>query len=390
MEDNSKTKLSHDATATTRGTLYQLWVAVQKCYEMFQLDQMVLIETQGDVTKNKEEQTEVKHYSDPLTDNHICFWKTLNNWMQEAFDPTSYSTLILLTTQEFGQNSTISEWNDKSPNERLAIIEKIVEQAEDKYTERVKNTEKGKSKPEPSEVLKYQRNTLAKEHREKLKEILNRFYIEAASPRLPDLYNKIKGLYLKGILEGKQDNFLNSLFGFITKPGLEREQHWEISYSDFCAKVAELTEQYRKGTRTFPRVNIHNEDVQNIKSSERLFVQKIHDIEYSEVILDAIKDYLEAIKTIQEEFRTYSVPLTRTVDYTNDVIRIFTQNHRCHSRNCSNVVKDSKNFYDKITTAIPLHFGDFEATPLWFRNGLLHTVLDDESKNLKWRLEPNE
>ena len=117
-------KLNQDATASTRGTIYQLWVAVQKCYEMFEDGQKVLIETQGDVTKVDDEQIEVKHYADALTDNHLCFWKTLYNWMKDNFNHKPYNSLILYTTQKFGLQATIADWNGKNIADRLKIIDR--------------------------------------------------------------------------------------------------------------------------------------------------------------------------------------------------------------------------------------------------------------------------
>ena len=383
--------LNHDATTSTRGTLYQLWVAVQKCYEMFEDGHKVLIETQGDVTKMGEEQIEVKQYSDSLTDNHLCFWKTLKNWMQDAFDPKQYNSLILYTTQEFGSRATITDWNDKNPTERLAILEAILKKSEAEHIKRIIKTDEGKSKPNPSAALKFQRFTLNQDSRNKLKDILERFYIEASSPRLPDLYKRIKGQYLKGILEGKQDDFLNSLFGFITRPDKQAVQRWEITNKAFCAKVGELTEIYRKGTRVFPTVNISRLDEQKIEEhGKHLFVQKIHDIEYPEVTQDAINDYQKAIKTIRDEFKEYSVPVTKTQKYTNDIVRRFETQYRQHSRNCSEVVRDSQNFFDSVMLDAPLNFDGFDATPSEFRNGLLHSELDDENRNLKWRLKTDE
>jgi hypothetical protein len=42
-------KQRNDATESIKGTIYQLCVAVQKCYEMLR-GQVVLIESQGDVS----------------------------------------------------------------------------------------------------------------------------------------------------------------------------------------------------------------------------------------------------------------------------------------------------------------------------------------------------
>ncbi len=100
-------KVRSDATASTRGTIYHLCVAVKKCYELRQ-GQKLLIEELGDITIENEQQVEIKHYADSLTDGHHNFWNTLKNWMDDGFDHTPYSSLILHTTQEFGAEATIS------------------------------------------------------------------------------------------------------------------------------------------------------------------------------------------------------------------------------------------------------------------------------------------
>ena len=51
------------------------------------------------------------------------------------------------------------------------------------------------------------------------------------------------------------------------------------------------------------------------------------------------------------------------------------------------IIPGSKNFYDDITTEEPRDFEGFERPPEAFRNGLLHTQMDDDEKKLKWRLE---
>src|SRR5574340_163512 len=125
----SADKLAQDATASTKGTIYQLCVAVQKCYEMV-AGQKVLIESMGDVTIPGAQQVETKLYVDVLTDNHPNFWNTLHNWMQDGFDSTQYAALILYTTQQFGERATISEWNRSTPDQRRAILEAINQSAE--------------------------------------------------------------------------------------------------------------------------------------------------------------------------------------------------------------------------------------------------------------------
>ncbi len=85
----STEKVRQDATASTRGTIYQLCVAVEKCYELRE-GKKLLIEELGDVTIKGDQQVEVKQYSDSLTDGHHNLWNTLKNWMDDGFDHTQY------------------------------------------------------------------------------------------------------------------------------------------------------------------------------------------------------------------------------------------------------------------------------------------------------------
>jgi len=375
-----KTKVSHDATASTRGTLYQIWVAVEKCFEMHQSGQKMLIETQGDVSG--ENQIEVKQYSDNLTDNHLCFWKTLKNWVHDDFDPSQYKSLILLTTQQFGPAATIANWNSESKDKRLEIIQAIYSKNKEKYN-------KGQNQKSPiPESLELQEYIFAKKREDKLNDVLGRFFIEAQSPEMPELYSRIKGQYLKGILEGKKEAFLQTLFGYISQPTNNGSQKWEITFEDYSQKVRELTGVYGHETKAFPRVSvsISDDDVTTHKT-ERLFAQKIIDIEYTEVLRKAIEHYYIALQTVNEEFKTYAVPQQRTEQYSKDIVEYFQIKHGAATRNCTDVIRDSKNLYDEVTSSTPQTLSGFDSTPLAFRNGLLHAEMDDKDKDLKWRVE---
>ena len=378
----------NDATFSTRAIIYQLCVALEKCFEMDKEEQKVFIETLGDVTIDGEKQIEVKDISQPLTDNSSAFWNTLKNWAQGNFDPMQYKFLILFTTQEFGEDATISEWNSKTKIEKLDILKEIHAKSEKRFTIK-KNKNENHSKPPKS--LELQRIILNETDEEKLIEILDRFYIETSSPHLPEYYKKIKMGKLKGIPMKNQDNFLNTLFGFITKPYLEKRKSWEISYEDFTSEVVTLTTFYCKETKYFPSISIPKlteEDLENYE--DYLFVKKIHDIEYSEVVKDAIMDYRKALNVTNEEFKKHSIPPRRIEQFLEDLIRKFNGIYNIHSRNCTNTIKDSKNFYDKITSESSIHLDGFDSTPTYFHNGLLHSELNHKDNELKWRLNIDE
>lgn len=383
----SNSKLNHDATASSKGTIYQFCVAVQKCYEMV-AGQKVLIESQGDVTISDSQQVETKLYSDPLTDGHINFWKTLHNWMQDDFDPTPYTSLILYTTQQFGDRAAISEWNESTTQKRLQILQTIHEQAERRHTQSQKRT-KGKSKI--SDVLLLQRLIFDSTQRSKLLQVIEKFVIAARSPKLPELYSLIKQQYMKGILDRKKDDFLNTLIGFITQPHATKSQSWEITYDDFTKKIKDLTTTYCQETRIFPRKCLDNSQKIDTKDLEEYrrhtFVKKIHDIEYFEFVTEAIRDYIGAVQTIEDEFKKYEVPPSRTDRYVDELVKVFEKKYRVASRRCRDIIEDSQVFCDEFTSDPSREFEGFEKPEIDFRNGLLHAQLDDDNKNLQWRLK---
>ena len=379
-------RLIHDATASTKGTIYQLCVAVQKCYEMIG-GQKVLIECQGDITISNSQQVETKHYSDALTDNHPNIWKTLQNWMQDDFDSGPYASLILYTTQQFGERVTISKWNEAPSQERLKILEAIHQQAEERESER--QNKASDTKPKTPNVLLLQRSVLDLSRRDKLNQVIEKFVIEACSPTLPELRTVIKQQYIKGILSGKKDDFLDALIGFITQAPATREQRWEITYDRFDTKVGDLIALYNRETKVFPRKHFNSAKLPDTNQvdahRDHAFVRKIRDIEYLPAIPKAVRDYLGAVLTINEEFKNYEVPPSRTENYANELVDIFETRYRVASRKCMDIITDSQNFFDEVTVEEPREFEGFDRLPMAFRNGVLHTQLNDDVK-LQWRL----
>jgi hypothetical protein len=384
----SNNKLVHDASASTKGTVYQLYVAVQKCFELVS-GQKVLIEQAGDVTISDSQQVETKLYQDPLTDNHLNFWKTLNNWMQDTFDDTGYSSLILYTTQEFGEHCTLAEWNEAGQSRRFEILETIHNQAEEREAQRKnKNSTEVRSIPE---ALSLQRRVLDAAKRDKLRRVIEKFVIASRSPLLAELYKRISDQYCKGILDGKRLDFLNSLLGFVISPDAIHDNSWEITYKQFDAKVGELRPLYARETRIFPTKHFDSATTPSESDIEpyhgRLFVQKINDINYRDVIAQAIQEYIGASRTVLEEFKNYEVPLSRHENYEKETLTVFQARYRIAARNISDVIRDSKNFFDQISAEEPPSFAGFDKPPRAFRNGVIHMNCDDSEKTLKWRLE---
>src|SRR5688572_4422769 len=237
-------RLKHDATASTKGTIYALYIAVQKCFEM-RPGQKVMLERYGDVTISGSQQLEIKDYGDPLTDSHENFWKTLKNWMQDGFNEALYSALVLCTTQTIGPQSLLRDWNTEDGDGRIRILKTIYEKSEERFNAKQKKDRV----PEP---LEWQREVMDPMRVDKLRRVVERFVIADLSPDANEIYSLLKDVHTKGILLAKQDDFLNALLGFVICPAVMAEDSWEITNEQFTERVRELTSQYCKGTTRFP------------------------------------------------------------------------------------------------------------------------------------------
>lgn len=377
-------KQDNDATQSSKGTIYQICVGVLKCYEM-RMGQKVLIEREGDVSIEGGQQIETKQYSDVLTDSHLNFWNTLINWMSDRFDDEKYSALILHTTQHFGAATRLKQWNDSNTTERIGILEKIANAGETRFQSALSKDQNAKI----PKSLRLQRKALIPGKRAKLKRIVSKYYIESATDRLSDTHRSICEIHLKGI--ENQADFLNSLIGFVSRAEAPEEKEWEITYDEFNAKVSDLIRVFKKNSYVFPRKHFdigHAAPTEDIdKHLGYRFVKKIREIDHHDVVYDAIRDYLGAVQSLNEDFKHHYVFKERMDAFIDDLISIFKARHRIECRKTNPTSLDAQNFYDAFITEESRDFSGFERPHRGFKNGLLHTQIDDETKSLQWKLE---
>lgn len=375
MSDNNK--MSNDATSSITGTIYQICIGLDRCFKLRQ-GQKLWIERYGDVTTSGESQLEIKFYSDPLTDSHINFWKTIKNWLKPEFDSSQYVDLVLVTNQSFGQNSKLSKWNDLTIQERLSLLEEIKDGSENCLKE---NTKKEK----PSKSLIIQREVLASNSKE-LTEVVTKISISSDSPDIEQLRENILDVYGKSILIAKRRDFFEGLLGYLMNPETILNG-WEITYDEFSTKVSVLTNAYRQQTTVFPKIKLHSSPEEKEVHNEKKFVQKLREIEYEEAVSEAISNYIVASTTIFEEFRSYGVEHDSYDVYARNLLSTHKTQHRRAMRSVTenNVIDTSKNFYDDRTGEYPQKFARFEDIPIEFRNGVFHILADAEDDFL-WRL----
>ena len=374
------------ATESTRAILHQQWIALHCCFDMDSPGQQVLIESLGDVTIKNDTQIEVKDYSDPLTDGHPNFWKTLRNWVDDSFDDYPYKNLVLLTTQEYGTKSSIIQWNDASVPDRILILERIAKDFEDRRSKKGEPQQKALSK-----VEQYQAYCLDSARKIKLNRVCEKFRIAAKSLETNQLYVHMKGSHASHIFSGKRDDYLNSLFGYISRADLDHESSWAITYEDFSKKIQELSRSMGHGTIEFPSLKpedyLNPDDVDAESYQTFQFVKKIDAIDYPEVIPQAISDYLNTSKIIREEFSKYEVSPDVYRKYQNEEIGAFRTLYRRRLKIGAQDVKDaSQDFYNEVMCQSPRPISGIPQPNTDFKNGLLHSHLD-EYANDKWRLE---
>lgn len=379
-------KIANDATASVSGTIYQICVALERAF-LLEEGQKLWIEKFGDVTVSGQIQIETKRYSDSLTDNHSNFWNTLKNWLHPDFNQREYKSLVLFTTQPFGNTSKLRQWNESDVSKRIEILVSILNASELRFGNR-KSSKKSPNKP--PEILIDQRFVLDKSRLGNLKEIIPKIYIACDSPGVAELCKTILDVHAKTILRAKRNDFLDGLLGYLLNPSTV-EKGWEISYDGFSEKLTLLSNQYRRGTVFFPskyRIPTANMPTEQIElHKEMRFVQKLTEIEYQEVIPEAIQHYISANLTVFEEFQNYEVdPMSYQV-YANNIKQSQRAKHRvAKKRLIGNRVIESQNFYDDVTGESPQSFPRFEQTPIEFRNGVYHMLADDESDEFQWKL----
>ena len=275
--------LPFDATLLFKALQYQLLVAVEYCHDLSP-SECLWLEVFGDVTVPGKVQTEVKNYSDSLTDSHSNFWNTLKNWMHESFERTAFKSLVLLTTQEFGVQSELKDWNENTTTERLKILEKIFaasrENSVKKAAKKIANksdSEGEGSKPTKSQSL--QQYVMAPENRLALMEVLERMQITTGADSLKQRIQNYQTRHLTVIRPSKRQQFMDDLLGFMCSTKLVNEG-WQITHQAFSAKLTELTHRYIKHPKTFPQIDIAAlKEAVNIEEIQpMLFAQKITEI----------------------------------------------------------------------------------------------------------------
>lgn len=366
------------ALTTALAFHYQVLIGLDKCFSLDE-GQSVWFEKDGDVSLISPDflastQTEVKDYAAPLTDHHENLWKTLKNWLSPEFDHTQYGILVLHTTQAFGATTRLKDWNTKNAEQRLEVLNAIFSGR----TEEQLNADK------PSEVIKLQKAVMASDELV-LKSVLGKVTLFTQADNAKDLEKQILSKPV-GIPKNNLNSYLHGLVGFVYAQATQ--QSWSIKQQKFSAKCEELTTLLCKKKFTFPVFSGYEASELEVKSHQyRPFVQKIAEIDHHEMIPDAVGNWLELQNSLLEELDESALYKDKTVTYQNQLVKKYKLAYSSSQLEATDAIKSSKLLYNKTISEQPLNMGN-DIPPIEYKNGLIHDAMDDEERDLKWRVEP--
>jgi hypothetical protein len=371
-------KTKNAALTTALAFHYQVLLGLDKCFALEE-GQSVWFEKDGDVSLMSPDalastQTEVKDYSAPLTDHHENLWKTLKNWLAPEFNHIQYGVLLLHTTQAFGVTTQLRDWNTQTAEKRLQVLKDIFAER----TEEQLNAEK------PSDIIKLQKAVMACDET-LLKIVLGKVTLFTEADSAQELEKHILAKPV-GIPKNNLKSYLHGLVGFVYAQATQ--QSWSISQQAFVAKCEELTALLCKKEFTFPLFSGHEASEFEVElHQDRPFVQKIAEIEHHEMIPDAVGNWLELQNSLLVQLDEYPLYKDKTVTYQNQLVKKYKLAHSSAQLEATDAIKSSKLLYNKTMQELPLNMGN-DIPPIEYKNGLIHDAMDDDERDLKWRVEP--
>ena len=374
----SSKKTKNTALSTAQAFHYQALIGLDKCFSLKE-GQAVWLEKDGDVSLlggNVEQSTqiEVKDYSSPLTDHHENLWKTLKNWLSPEFEQRQYGAFILHTTQAFGATTRLKEWNTQTAEERLHVLKDIYGERPSEQTDI----------EETSKIFKLQKAVMETEQ-SLLLAVLKKTFLHTESDDSEaikeDIFSK-----LIGIPKNNKNSYLDGLVGFVYNQG--EQTSWRITYTEFCAKQEELTSVYCKKKFPFPPfVGDEASSSQVEQHQDKPFVKKIYDIDYSEVIPDAVGNWIELQNSLIAEFDESPIYKNKTKDYQKQLVKRYKLHYSSAQLGVKNKTESSKLLYNDTIAEPPLNLGN-DTPPIEYKNGLIHDAMDRDELDLKWKVEP--
>lgn len=382
------TKAINDATKQKMGDIFQYLVALRDCFQLKD-GETLQIEVNGDVSvltgNGNRFQKEVKHHlcEETLSDRNIDFWKTLANWYTDYDRIKSFKELILYTTASIKQSSSFSNWNTLKKEVKLSQIKQIgtVSKAKEKVFRE-----------------QYIRIFNTNYNEDKLLDILEKFTIEASRKDIVGISDEFSQ-YIGHIPKANRDQFIGALLGQIMYLVRDYPHKWELTRSDFESFLQKESAAYGiSANKPLPNayaLQTIPEAVGN-QLKDKPFVEAIIDIDYREVVPDAISDYWKMCMTVATFLQNDLSYISSIQLYKENLSKRLTISKRQTSRKiqpgCNTQetrIVASKDLYDQVMLWDAADFGSIVKNQDFFQHGVIHDIV--ENREFEWKIgEKNE
>ncbi len=375
------TRAANDATLQKAGDIYQYIIALRDCFELNDGDTLQ-IEINGDVSIINDVggrfQREVKHHfgNKFISNRDIDFWKTLANWYVDYDRVRNFSNYILSTTATIQRGSSFHSWNNIKKTEKLKRLKDI-----------------GAISKKNEETFRKQYNKIFGDSYDesRLLEILEKFTIEAAKTSIDGISNEFSK-YVGHIPSENRDGYIGALLGEILIKVKDFPHKWEVTKSAFDEILQIQSTAYGiKGTAPLPKeyakAVVPKDKITTLE--QKKFVASIHEIEYGEMVPNAISDYWKADLTVAKYFKDNLMYLESLKLYMEDLSAKMQ-----YSKANSNLdavgateeeqIKISKQLYNGVMSWDAKDFGSIIRNQGYFQRGVIHNIVDET--DFKWKV----
>lgn len=371
-------KAVNDATEQKAGDIFQYLIALRDCFELEEGDTLQ-IEVNGDVSilsgSRGKFQKEVKHHfgNTYLRDRDIDFWKTLANWYEDFNRIESFSELILYCTSSIKDTSAFHGWNELSKEkklDKLKDIGSVIKKREEGFREQ------------------YTRIFGSKYSKENLLAIMDKFSIESSRKNIAGISDEFSK-FIGHIPKNNRDSYIGALLGRILILVKNPPHKWEITRELFdniqqTESAAYVVDSQKPLPTEFARHEIPNVEKEALR--DKKFVQAIRDIEYTQMIPDAISDYWKMDMTVAKYFCDDIMYLSSIADYKDDLSEKlkYAKEEKKLDKSGNNEILLSQRLYVEAMKWNATDFGSIVKNRSFFQHGVIHDIV--EEGNFEWKV----
>ncbi|PTO69302.1 hypothetical protein [Vibrio splendidus] len=365
-----ETAHSNQATPKYLGYVYQILIAIEKCFEASP-NETIWIECFGDVY-NGHTFTEVKHHfgKHNLVSNSKDFWNTLKNLVVE--DSSQFVKMVLHTTSYIPEDSIFYNWNALSGEDRFNLV--------NNHT--------------PNNTINELYKTIMSEcSNQELTDILSRFSIEASRVEIKDQWGKLLERNLRTVDINYREHILHYIYSYVNKRAIDNRHYWNVNINDFDAAIQYQVNRWGGDKIPFP-----------VDSTEHKLDESAHFtflIEYKQMGIKgvdrgiALNEYFQAKKSEEDLVDLKPDVMSEIIDqYAVDVVskasgfkREFAYDVQEEDLDNPIANKASRTAYFRFYNSSVLEIPEVSDTKAYFMRGKVHEAVSDNKYTWTYNIE---